>query len=212
VTAIRDPRFDCLTPPIGLFKQKELKVILQFYDRSLAVVDGTGRTKSLSYGRYSLPLLEALETGVMSWDCVACLKKTIDCKFSEGCVLCKCVDNRFSPAREFTTKLEIGAEVVAYFSRNPGLESALEGERHMCRLRRPIVCTDPSPNVARVQSALDFRKKMWVTRKERTQVDVVAPEAPVEVARAVGRGLRIEQTVSMVEIPEAIMRLCGRRS
>jgi hypothetical protein len=140
------------------------------------------------------------------------LKRLLKRDFNNGCVICKCTDFRFTPAREFTTTLEIGADILPDFCENHDTEEALEGEARLLKLRRPIVCTDPSPDVARIQSAFDFRKKMWSARKGHTRTEEVARAPPVEKVTVVRQIARIDHTRSTVKIPDEIVKLCGQHT
>jgi PHD/YefM family antitoxin component YafN of YafNO toxin-antitoxin module len=211
VTMIRDPRFDVLTPPINLFAKQRPGVIFEFYDEVFVTIYPDGASVSQVYTPHFLPVLGSLETGIMTRDCAILLKKTMNCYFSNGCVICKCVDHRITPTREITTKLEIGADVLQYFCEGHSQDEVLEGEKRCIEMRRPIICTDPSPDVARVQSALDFRKKMWRTRKERLKMEEMVRK-PMERREDVKfGGVKIEERRSKVKIPERLLRTCARR-
>jgi hypothetical protein len=112
-------------------------------------------------------------------------------------------------------KLEMGVSVLQYLCENASPEEALEGEARMVLARRPLICTDPSPDVARVQSILDFRKKMWLPRKERTKLGNVAPKQVPQktpTQRESRRFTRFAETAAHIQIPESIIRLCQRRA
>jgi hypothetical protein len=209
-TALLDPRFDVLTPASDLFGHRRPDVTFQFFDRVFAAVYGEDQTVAQDYSPHYFPVIEALETGVMTRTCALLLKQMLGCEFTDGCLFCKCVDYRFTPTRELTMKLEIGADVLQFFYVDRPPNEALEGEIRLLRLRRPIVCTDPSPDVARVQSALDFRKKMWIPRRARTRTEEVARGPPQQPARNLFKAVRIEDTRTTVKIPEDIVRLCQR--
>jgi hypothetical protein len=211
-TAIRDPRFDALTPPESLFKRQPIGVIFQFYDQVFATLYPNGDVIAQEYSPHFFPVIESLETGVMTRDCAFLLKKTVRCPFRSGCVLCKCVDHRFTPFREVIVKLEVGGEVVQYFLKGSSTEELLESEAGIVKLRRPIICTDPSPEVARIQSALDFRKKMWIARKQRTQTEDVARTPPAQKAKEAPRGVKIGHRRSTVKVSEELIRLCAQYS
>jgi hypothetical protein len=212
VTMIHDPRFDILTPPVDLFAREQPGVIFEFYDQVFTAVYPEGAQICQVYTPHFFPVIECLETGVITRDCAVLLKETINCHFVNGCVLCKCVDHRFHPAREITTKLEIGADVLPYFYEKSKKEETLKEEMRLLALRRPIVCTDPSPDVARVQSVLDFRKKMWITRKERTKMEDVVRKPIPEKGKGKCQGMNIQTTKGSLKVTDAILKLGGNRS
>jgi hypothetical protein len=180
VTTIHDPRFDILTPPKNLFKQRRSNVKFEFFDHVFSVGYGNNSSVAQEYSSHYFPIIESLETGIMTRNCVLFLKRLIKCDFSNGFVTCQCTDFRFTRVREFTTILAISADALPFVCENHDTEEALEREMELLKMWRPIVCTDPSPDVARVQSAYDFRKKMWSVRKERTRTEEVARAPPVE--------------------------------
>jgi hypothetical protein len=208
--AISDPRFDMLTPPPDLFENLHT-VTFEFCDDAVIVTSPEGDAQQLSYrpiGARGWPLFEPFETQLLTYDLAIYLKK-LKCKFENGFLFCRCVDRRFSPNRVTHLFLLVGPEVVARELMKARAKEPLDAERQVLALQRPVVCTDPSPDVARVQSILDFRRKMWLNQGERVrEADVVrqapAPRPPPPRAPAA----RVSESRRRVDIPEDIQRLC----
>jgi hypothetical protein len=211
MAVMRDPRFDPLTPPADLYAAPPA-VVFEFADEAVTVASAdNGCCLAEAYAPEFFPVFECLETGVMTRACAAVLHGRMRCGFTEGCVFCRCVDRRFTPARETALRLEAGPDVVRCACREAPGADALRAEASALRQYRPAVCTDPSPDVARLQSVVDFRRKMWARRRARARTEDVARRAqgapPVEPRR----GERIEQTRVRVKIPDQIVKLCGQQ-
>jgi hypothetical protein len=75
-----------------------------------------------------------------------------------------------------------------------------------------MICTDPSPDVARIQSAMDFRKKMWQNfRQKRWEEDVIEKPRPI-IKKMKTFGLKISESRRRVEIPDELQELCANAS
>jgi hypothetical protein len=201
--AVSHPSFDILTPPRELFKYLPA-LTFDFFDDSVTISVPDEKPQHFPLTPLA-PLLEILESGVLNSDFAFSLKK-MKCKFENGFIICKCVDHRFSPVREVNMKLEVGPDVIAAAvaqSKQP-----LEAERQVIMLQRPAVCTDPSPDVARLQSIIDFRKKMWQRREDRVREDDVVPKPPLPVTEKKLQTVRMGESRSRLHIPEEIQKLC----
>jgi hypothetical protein len=209
MTVIHDPRFDPLSPPPNLFPEPPA-VVFEFSDDSVTLIYADGKSSfAESYAPDFFTVFECLETGVMTRACALLLHKRLRCQFEEGCVFCKCIDRRVTPTRETSAKLEVGPEVVAYVCQDVSDGDALHVEASALKLHRPVICTDPSPDVARVQSLIDFRKKMWMCRRVRARTEDVVRRVVGERPREPRKVARIEQTRAAVKIPDQIVKLCN---
>jgi hypothetical protein len=197
-------------------------VIFEFFDDAflLRPVDSEAQNV-FRYQPHMFAVLECLETRVVSRE-LAKLLGRLKCNYENGFVVVRVIDHRPAAPVEHNIALEIGAEVIRHFiekemkkddrrddRRNP-IVDALQREVHIIQWQRPVICTDPSPDVARVQSVIDFRKKMWLVRRERTKESDVARPEPLKKPENRVMGERIAQTRTRVEIPESLHQLFAR--
>jgi hypothetical protein len=209
LAALYEPRFDPLTPPPDLFPDPPA-LVFEFFDATFSV--GPPDAEPNFVFRYQppmFPVLESLELGTIDRDFDALLNR-LKCKCTDGLLICKAIDHRIVPGDEHRTALEIGADIVRRFVEQRPPSDPLESESQLLLWRRPVVCTDPSPDVARAQSVIDFRKKMWISRRDRTKEEDVCARRTVKRVERIVTGERIPQTRTRVDIPETIQQMCSR--
>jgi hypothetical protein len=221
IAAVHSPRFDILTPPPEVFARSP-NVIFEFFGDTFLIRPVDSEAPNVfRYQPHMFVVLECLETRVVGREFAKFLGR-LKCSYESGFVIVKVIDHRPAAPVEHNIALEIGPEVVRHFvekdmkkddrmdDRRDRIIEALQREVHVIQWRRPVICTDPSPDVARVQSVIDFRKKMWVARRERTkESDVARPESPKKPEQRI-MGERITQTRTKVEIPESLQQLFAR--
>jgi hypothetical protein len=218
-----DARFDLLTPPDMLFHDFPLGFCANFHNSVLQLTSADDDKKAtFPYGQICHPIIDSLETGVVSADLVGLLRKRLavdPSAWEDGHILCAIADFRVDPPGEFLRMLHVSNDAVAYCEkkhRSASAAQALEGEREILKMLRPVVCLDPSPDVARVQSIVDWRTKLWrrarrlaggemelappTIRQKETPQDVllaplkrpvVIPETIFQVFTTMPRGLRM---------------------
>jgi hypothetical protein len=202
-----DDRFDVLTPPPNLFEEIPIGFCALFYDGGFqfALPDGA---KPISYESDPAlyPLVECFETGIVSRELFVILRKKLQIDpsaWEEGRIVCQITDFRSVPPAEFRRLLLVADDVVAYCT-----GQRLEGERQVLALVHPTVCIDPSPDVARVQSVIDWRKKMWRNRRQPNRVDTTFNEPEVPTISPTGKAT-LSGLATRIDLPESILRFLG---
>jgi hypothetical protein len=90
-------------------------VIAAFGDEALGATLLTGVIFSQIYTSHFSPALKRLEAGNIRRSCAVFLNRTMNCHFSNGCVLSECIDHRFSSPRDITARLEIAPDISQDF-------------------------------------------------------------------------------------------------
>lgn len=183
-TTLNDTKFDALTPPPDLFSDLPIGLVFNFYDTQFFVnIPGTDSTQHcFSYSENIFNVLECLETGILSRELAVIIDKLAPraCAYTNGEMVVLVNDYRYGEeARTWRRKLVIGDDVILHYclSRANDTEQQ-ETEQAIALARHPVLCTDPSPDVARAKSACDFRSKMWTSRRRRIREEVEQPPAP----------------------------------
>lgn len=173
ITAFSDPRFEPLTPPKDLYSEISTGIICNLQEKSY-VLSTPHKHHEISFSYENddqyISFMRCLETGIITPGTLKFLiQKEWNIKnWDNGNIICKVVDNRIQPQTISYIKLEIGPDALELQNFKPvSTEGKLDFERRTLLLRRPMICTDPSPDVARVQSVIDTRKKMWLSDKPR---------------------------------------------
>jgi hypothetical protein len=213
VANLSDPRFDPLTPPRDILDGLQPSIYLELFDREF-LVSSAGRSPHhrFCYDLNAAFILESLETGVllpMFADFISKIGGA--CQYECGFLVCECLDRRYRREIKYRIRLDISPPIISDAIRSQSSEDPLQGpllnEQTVLSICRPIICTDPSPDVARAQTVLDFRTKMWQPRERSFR-----PEAPV-LGRPAKTGPRnavaLDQFARVkLEIPEDIQDCC----
>lgn len=166
VTQLQDDRFDILTPPATLYSDMPVSFSFEFYETSFLILNAEcSKSVAFDYERASLPLIEPLETGILTTALFAVLEKLQVSGYNDGSLLCLVTDFRYEPERVCRMRIAVGSEVVQFYCRKATsrmhADQQREVEAQALACIAPRVCTDPSPNVARAFSEMDSREKMW---------------------------------------------------
>lgn len=164
----RNKRFDAFTPPPDLFSSVSIALIFTFYESNFVISTAeSSKSVGFSYEPWLYPVLETLETGIMSKEFVNFMEKFHRMqRVDNGCIFVKVIDCRVVPEMSFTLPVKVGDDVMRhYISQERSQLSPLERESKYVAARNPVICTDPSLSVARVESVVDFREKMWVPHR-----------------------------------------------
>jgi hypothetical protein len=208
-----DERFDLLTPPDNIFQDFPLGFCANFHNELLHLTSADGdKEVTFPYGQICLPIIDSLETGIVSAGLIGLLRKQLavdPAAWEDGHILCAITDFRVDPPAEFSQMLHVSNGAVGYCEKKHKGASpvqTLEGEREILKILRPTVCLDASPDVARVQSIIDWRMKLW--RRARRLAN-----AEMEVAQPMIRQKEVPQDVILaplkgpVVIPESIFHV-----
>ena len=170
-TTLKDDSFDVLTPPPDLYGDVTAGLVFNFYDTRFIVQTPGPDKKQLcfSYCENIFGVLKSLETGEITRELALIIDKLDSRAYSSGEIVVTVNDYRYrEQERTWHRRLVVGDEVTTqYCQREPNELDGLESERQIAIALNPVICTDPSPDVARMQSVRDFRAKMWLSRRKR---------------------------------------------
>jgi hypothetical protein len=208
-----DDRFDVLTAPPNLFEEIPIGFCATFYDGGFqfALPDGA-KPISFDCDPTLYPLVESFETGLVSRELLIVLRKKLQIDpsaWEEGRIICQITDFRSTPPTEYRRLLLVADDVVAYCTgQKLAQPQLLEGERQVLVLVHPTICIDPSPDVARVQSVIDWRNKMWKNRKQPEKANTTFQEPEIPVISPIGKAT-LSGLSTRIDLPESIMRFLG---
>jgi hypothetical protein len=208
-----DPRFDPLSRPPKLFEEFQIGFFVVFRNDTLEFANAD-RTRSVAYVYHEpvISLIESLETRVVGRELGSLLRKQLHVSgWDDGHILCHITDYRFGTPVEYRQMLRVteGAVFATIADRRrqgrrdidpmdrknaPGLEL----EQQVLMLTRRSICVDPSPDVARVQSSVDWRQHMW---QRRTRLDTGA----LVIVPRVREGPPITATIKLEPVPMPIV-------
>ncbi|EAY11952.1 hypothetical protein TVAG_399580 [Trichomonas vaginalis G3] len=170
------------------------------------------------YNENLKPILDCLETEQISLPFYA-IMFNLECNpISSGTILCNITDYRTDPQIEKISLLTISQELINTYT--SGSEYPPETEQDLYLSIYPEICTDPSPDVARVMSTIDSRQKMWVREQIPNQPPDFLPQhkleakpiekhyAPIDVARQVAIPESLQMAFSRLGSIQSILNKC----
>ena len=206
-TALTDPRFDVLTPPPKLYDELPIGLDFELFEDKFSISSPRSPNKRIifEYKQNAVPLLSCLETLILTkelCEVIRALKAGSEPALDHGMVACRCTDHRFSPKRVSVSLLSASHSLLQhYVAGKAGSADSLRREKRLLLQQRPVVCTDPSHNVARVQRIIDWRKKMWTCRSERGALPPQGAQARPQREKAAAKPSRIPLRRARVEFP-----------
>ena len=204
--AMQDPSFDLLTPPSTLLSDVRPGLVFDFYDQTFNVScpDAKREPATYAYVENVFGLLDGLERGLITCELSQLLDR-FNCKVCEnGSVVVKLNDFRYNEVRTWCMKLSLSDEVLTRnLLQKLNGHDAIQCEREISILRYPVICTDQSPDVVRVESAADFRKKMWTSRRKRIRAELQRPSRHPET-----QAIRNIQLRQVMPIPDDLKAMC----
>jgi hypothetical protein len=206
--ALQNPRFDPLTQPPGLLDGEITAFTIRFFPQNFTVSAASlASPVTFPYAPNVAYVFQCLETGILSPEFVTLIRGWGPVPFNHGMLFCECEDHRHSPPRFFRLRMTIGPELVQ--NACEGVDGdPLEAEAQMLLLVRPSICIDPSPEVARVQSFIDFRKKLWCNSAPRLTAEHSVPTPPISKTHKFAV-MRDRPAVGAVDIPESVRAFLG---
>jgi hypothetical protein len=211
-----DPRFDLLSKPPNLFEEFPVGFYANFFEEFFQLIGpDKADVVNYTYDQNIITIIAALERGHVSPELLAVFRKRLKIEaWEDGHILCKIVDYRFDPPFEYLRMLEISNEVISAFivkDSDPKREKSvakaqqLEAERRIALLVHPRICLDPAPDVARVQSILDWRRKMWMRQRDLEKEDLLVPPQKPEKPPP-KEPLKLCPLKESIEIPASIFQ------
>lgn len=159
---LSDPNFDQLVPDFGLLEKYRPSLTIDITDKSfkISTFEENHQWTFQLQDQY-IPLLQSLENREINQELYLLLTKADLIHWDNGSILALVRDYRGESTQKHVVWLKAAPEV--YMTNIHGLDEECEIITKM----NPTVCTDPSPDVARVFSVLDRRKKMWIGNNDR---------------------------------------------
>jgi hypothetical protein len=195
-----DPRFDPFPDSELLLGDRTPVATFSLFDgRAVLSNRDDSRIVEFDYRQPHLAIMQSLQSGAVGIALFRLLEQVAAGAFTDGEIVIAVRDFRASHPCEARVRLRPGTELLRFVvqtNNNDGLEQ----ESAAIRIAAPVVCTDPSPDVARVAAAIDFREKMWQTR--RTQQ--LQPTVEDETTDAVPNVVRLVPLREPVRLPRAI--------
>lgn len=97
-------------------------------------------------------------------------------EWENGAIVAEISDFRYEHPHIFKMRLVLSEEAKLQYLKQEFSslkeEDRIRLEQEILTLANPSICTDPSPDVARVQSSLDMKQKMWLDHKDRLNQEV----------------------------------------
>lgn len=177
-----DSRFNPLIIPEIEDDELPLCIRFEFYQDSFSILSPEGEIGTYPYQKLYFPLIEPLETGFITPLLYGILENNKYISLSAGKTFVRVIDYRFSPEKRSIICLEITPQILKYFMDKNCAELSdnqkISIEKEIALISHPLVCIDPSPDVARVKSICDKNKKMWTIERERTENEFKVYKSP----------------------------------
>ena len=164
-----DERFDMLKPPKKMIDDLNVSFHFQFYPQNFTVTAcASNQVKPFPYKKTSKEIFHCIQLGKVSSNLCSLFSHFSSYNWVDGEILVRITDYRIIPTANFVYSLKISADIIQLIADSKKLnrDADLEYKKNSLLVLHPSICTDPSPDVSRVQSVLDCRKKMWIKEKE----------------------------------------------
>ncbi|EAX90099.1 hypothetical protein TVAG_349770 [Trichomonas vaginalis G3] len=149
--------FNILTPNFDTY-QERASIIIKFWPEYFSIEDKTDKRIEFEYKQHICPILQDLEKckiGKMFYTLLSNFKL----EFINGKIITSIIDFRNTPEQYFFAELSISSDFIRSDFKNTDY---LTSEKIFIDLTNKNICTDPSPDVSRYNSILDWREKMWI--------------------------------------------------
>jgi len=146
--------FDSLSIPKFCFNDLNPSVIFDFREKCLYIRNPTRNAAlEIPLNLRVADILVSLSHKKVSADLRLIFESIRISEWNNGKILCKCIDNCTNIGKETLLILRICSD--AFHGNDYGVLMS------QCLSLYQNVCTDPSPNVCRYYSIIDWREKMW---------------------------------------------------
>lgn len=178
---LTDRNFSKLTPDFENFSDNATLEIefLQDCFRVSSKLGSNSQNETYKYEHYLFPILEDIENGSISKMLAAILIR-YKIGYTNGKIFTKITDYRIQPETVHYYELEVTKDFL--LSALPDIH-ALDSEKSFNELSCPQICTDPSVDVARFNSMVDWKEKMWKPVRFE-DYHFITPEKPFEVKKS----------------------------
>ena len=192
-----DERFDSLTIPDFPADEFSPAIRYEMYPEMFILYMKEEEIGKFNYTQAYFPLLEPLETGIVSTLLFGFLDRHNFKGWDSGKIIARVTDFRFEPEKEQFRLLSITNRIYGMFIESDTFSHRLtdrqkmEVEQKVLLLRHPVVCTDPSPDVGLSQSIMDNKRKLWAIERERTEKEFKASHKTQPVPKKIAEYKRV---------------------
>ncbi|EAX94179.1 hypothetical protein TVAG_315850 [Trichomonas vaginalis G3] len=176
--SLSNPKFNKLTPDFEIYSDKT-SVEFKFWNDYFTISSKNSHENEIPfcYNNNLYPILEDIENGVISKMLFKILRY-FKLEFLDGKVLVAIIDYRSNIEQRHYAELSITPE---YFKELTKEYPPIIQDKIFTDLTSKEICNDPSPNVARYSSIVDWREKMWKPeRKYEYCFEPKEPELPIK--------------------------------
>lgn len=185
----RDKRFDALTIPTTCYEDIKPSLFYEFYEDGVILITHNGPIGKYKYANDIFPLLEPVETGIITPLLFALLNENRFSGYYEGKFMAQITDFRFDQQRKSFVLMRIDDKIYQYYieSRYNYIsdKQKFQAEQKTLLIKDPVICTDPNPDVARISSMFDNTHKMWDNTRIRTEREFKSIQKPTTPQKAV---------------------------
>ena len=180
----KDERFDSLTIPDFPSDEFSPAIRYELYPELFILYTKKGEIAKFPYSQQFFPLLDPLETGIVSPLLYGFLDQQGFKEWESGKVLARVTDFRYDPELEEFRLLAMTNQIYDMFISNEPSTNLLTGrqkleiEQKVLLMRHSTVCVDPSPDVGRAYSIMDNKRKMWAIERERNEKEFKPTKKP----------------------------------
>lgn len=216
-STFNDQNFDLLSPPESIYQNLIIGFTIEFCDQYFIITRGEqGESRNFPYHKNLLPLIECFENKEINKELFAILDKLKVENWDHGKILCQIIDYHFEPAYMSKVVMTISDELIPFIINNLDKslikdENYYESERRLIMLSSPVVCVDPSPDVARLYAMADWRKKMWVRNSPKTEEDIT-PRIIPKIEKETPSTIKLSPLTAKIEVPIAITQMLAETS
>ena len=169
--------FDMFSPSLDSFETRNPSFHAYFEPNTFVLANPEANLYIKNkYDKYVLPLLEPFQTGIITLELYKYLHQYLKLSFSNnGIIFCTVHDYRqpmhFNPVSAekneevYNISLKLGPDIIPYYIKTIDLtnsELEFQIEQELLLTQHPDLCLDPSLDVSRAQSILDYHKKSFI--------------------------------------------------
>ena len=174
-TLFYDKRFSPLVLNLKNFNDIKFGLKLELYDDCFTLINNTKKLLTLPYNMSSYEIINSFSRGIISLALLTILLQNDFSDFDNGKILCCVNDKRLPEIDRHVVILEIDNLTIYSYIRKcketENFDHEVDLEQKLYVKSYPNLVLDPSLDVSRSYSLIDFNKKQWMSNKEVTSDD-----------------------------------------
>lgn len=211
----KDEIFDPLTIPNSCYDDIKAALFYELNYEGFVLSTQNGVIGNYHYHPNVFPLLDSLETGIVTPLFYAFLSENKFSGYSEGKIVTQVTDYRFTQPRKSFIFLSIDEKIFQQYIdskyRHMTNNDRILAEQKTLLMMNPAICTDPNPDVSRLSSIMDENKKIWKNTRQRTEREfknIPKPPAPARSVVQFNRENMPEKVYAISQISSIIAANC----